>query len=343
MARRERCLVEILTFLLGLSTLVSCKDSLEEETSVVSETKDVLVVFEYEALGDAGYNDMIYKGLLKYIKEKPSNVKVNYYNPSSRETAENIVKTWKNDTLSNNQQLLVLAGSSYKDLVVREFGDSSLDIRRKNILLFESDEVDIDGVSTFKFCMYGVSYIVGAMVGRYELTPIVLKGCSVDTVSDCYIDGFLNGYFDYNESDSFIYGEQSLSDSFDGYYMEDSVYVMMYEWTKTCNFIFPVIGGSVTGVYRYLREYPVVCLTVGIDVDQSDYCSMLIGSIIKSVDVVLVNYIKEWVSGGTLAKSATFDMRSGYAYWKSDLNANDVIDGIESIAMEKEAEYENSH
>ncbi len=343
MARIVRCLVEILTFLLGLSTLVSCKDSIEEETSVVSETKEILVVFEYEALGDAGYNDMIYKGLLKYIKEKPSNVRVNYYNPSSREAAEKIVKTWKNDTLSNNQQLLVLAGSSYKDLVVSQFGDSSLDTRRRNILLFESDEVDIEGVSTFKFCMYGASYIVGAVIGKYGFTPIVIKGCSVDTVTDCYVKGFIDGFFDYNTFDSFIYGEKSLSDSYDGYYMEDSVYVMMYEWTKVCNFVFPVIGGSVTGVYRYLREYPVACFTVGIDVDQSDYCDMLIGNIIKSVDVVLVNYLKEWVAGGTLAKSFTFDMRSGYAYWDTELEVDVLIEGIDSIAMKKEEEYENSH
>ncbi len=343
MARKVRCLVEILTFLLGLFSLASCKDTSEEEAGVVSETKEVVVVFEHDALGDDSYNDMIYKGLLKYIKEKPSNVKVNYYNPSSREAAEKIVKAWKNDTLSNNQQLLVLAGSSYKDLVVGEFEDSPLETKKKNILLFESDEVDIDGVSSFKFCMYGVSYIVGAMIGQYGFTPVVIKGCSTDTVTDCYVDGFRNGYFDYNNSDSFIYGEMSLSDSFDGYYMEDSVYVLMYEWTKICNFVFPVVGGSVAGVYRYLREYPVACVTVGIDVDQSDYCEMLIGNIIKSVDVVLVSYLKEWAAEGTLTKSATFDMRSGYTYWKSDLNANDVIDGIESIAMEKEEEYENSH
>ncbi len=335
-------LIKILSILIGLCVLGSCKESSEEDIVLTPEYKKVLVLFEPDSWGDDGYNDLIYKGLLNYIKGKPSDVKVNYYNPASMEVAEKMVEEWKLDTLTSKQRLLVLASPLYKELLLRKFGDDTLNTKSRNILLFESDEVDIEGVSTFSFCMYGVSYIAGAWVGEHRMVPLIAKAFCSDSITS-YEKGFKDGYEDYyNGSESFDFVYDYLSDSENGYNMEDSAYVMMYEWTKLSNFVFPIIGRSVSGVYRYLREYDYGYLTVGVDSDQNEYCRV-IGNMIKSVDVVLVDYLKRWGAGDPLPKKATFDMQSGYVYWlESSTVVNKVSDELKDIAMKKEEEYESS-
>jgi len=322
----------------------ACTDSKSEDIPA-RQDKEIMVLFGPNAWGDNGYNDLIYKGVLSYIKEdKTPDVKVYYYNPASIDEAERIVKAWKEDSLSEKKRLLVLANAVYQDIAISEFTDYPTDTTRQQIVLFESDGVDLPGVCTFRLSMYGTSYISGAVVGKLAFTPLIVMASSTDSSVVKAAEGFRNGYADFSAGDMSV-RQVYISDTNKGYAMPDSAYMKMYDWTKFHDFIFPVMGGSIMGVFRYIREYPSRLFTVGMDVDQSHLCSNLFGNMLKHMDVVVKHYLNSWVSGDRLPHCATYGLRDGYTDWiPGSVSLEEygvMLEKIKSDAITKENGYEN--
>ncbi len=337
-------LLNLLTVVISVHVFLACTETVDEAVDGTSD-KEILVLVGPGTLGDNAYNDLIYKGLIDCINTGAlSDIKTVFYNPTSLSEAEKIVGTWKADSLSDKRKLLVLANSAYKEMLLRDFSDNSLDTASRSVLMFESERIDIDGVHTFNISLYGISYISGTVSSKLSLDPLILLGNYNDTVTSRAVEGFCEGYVDAGGSLSNV-GQVYLSDSYAGYDMADSIYVWMYDWTQCYNFIMPIIGGSAMGVFRYVREYPRGLYTVGVDVDQSDLSTQIVGSMVKRIDTLFRTYLEDWATGKGFPKSVTYGLKEGYADWVvGDIYFEEYGIDLKEIklkATEKELEYEN--
>ncbi len=329
-----------------MHAFLACTENVNGSNApTVNTNKEILVLFEPNALGDYGYNDLIYRGLIESMNGSSlSGIRVNYYNPGSMADAGKIIRTWKEDTLGSKNRLLVLANSTYRKTLDSVFCNSPLDTTSRRILLFESKKVDMKGVHTFNLSLYGTSYISGAVAGKLGVKPLMVMANSTDSITEQAADGFSDGFEAYGGNRADI-GKVYLSDSNAGYSMADSVYKMMYDWVKTYNFIFPVIGGSAKGVYRYIRETPKGLFTVGVDVDQSDLCTQIVGSMVKRMDTVFRTFLENWAIGKTLPASVAYGLHSGYTDWvQGHVNLAEQgidLEEIKAKAIQKESEHES--
>ncbi len=340
MLKQLRIITVIAVF---VHALWACTDSDYNGVLPTNSQKEITVLFEPGGWGDGGYNDLIYKGLIGCLSDgKLQSTKVNYYNPANMQEAEKVIKQWKADTLTTSKKLLVLASSSYRETLRKMFSDYPVDTVRQKILFFESDDVNMEGVNTFNISMYGVSYMVGVLASELGFEPVVALGNSLDSVISKAAAGFCDGFTDTDTTD-YLIGRVSLSDSNEGYDMADSAYVCMFDWCKSSNFIFPVMGGSVMGVFRYIREYPQNLFTIGTDVDQSDLCHHILGSMLKHIDVVFKKYLEMWAAGEPLPRTATFGLGTGYTEWKNSFEIKEYpidLNKIKAQAIIKENEHE---
>lgn len=89
-----------------------------------------------------------------------------------------------------------------------------------------------------------------------------------------------------------------LSDGYSGFYMADSLYRMCPDLTSSYDFFFPYAGGTALGMYRYMRDYSVPCMIVGMDMDQSDLApDNMCCSMIKRIDRAIVLWMDSYIRG----------------------------------------------
>ncbi len=322
-----------------MCALWSCTDI--ESLPTASARKEVLVLFSPNGLGDNGYNDQVLRGVVRYANgDKGADVEVDYYNPMSLEDGVRIIDEWHDATFDEGSGLLVLASAVYKDTLVSRLLKRPLDTSHRKVLMFETDKVALPGVSTFSLSMYGTAYIAGAVAKEMHSTPLIVLANPTDKSINVAADGFREGYAAYGDDKiDAVY----LSDADEGYAMADSVYRLMYDWGMRYNFIFPVIGGSNMGVFRYMREYPRDLYTVGTDVDQSHLCNQMVGSMVKHIDRVVEEYLTRWAAGEELPKHMVYGLESGYVEWVPSYNFNGVFDEILSRARVEAIAKEQSY
>lgn len=336
----------------ALITLIVCVHALwactQSSDYIVhsGQDKEIFVLFGPDSWGDNGYNDLIYSGLLDCIgSDKLQDSKVRYVNPSSMSEALKLIASWKKDSLASEKRLLVLASSVYNDIIKKDLSGFTLDDKSNCVLLFESGKSNIKGVHTFMLSLYGTSYISGAVAAKLKLNPLMVVGNSKDSITASATDGFTAGFRDYGDKNAEI-AKEYLSDTYNGYNMPDSTYNLMYKWAQDYNFIFPIMGGSIMGVFHYIRENPKDFYTVGIDVDQKNLCSQLLGSMTKNIDSLFSSWLVKWANGETLPQHATYGLEEGYTEWKkANINLEDYginIEEIKASAIKKEKEYENN-
>ena len=332
---------KIVLLYLSVCALWACTDI--ESLPTASARKEVLVLFSPNGLGDNSYNDQMLRGVVRYANsDNASGVDVDYYCPTSLAEGEQIVAAWCDTTQDKAQRLLVLASSAYKEVVDRQCLEWDLDITHNQVLLFESEHSTVPGISTFGLSMYGAAYMAGAIAGEISYAPLIVLANASDKSIRMAADGFRDGYTacrDDAETVDIVY----LSDTDAGYAMADSVYRLMYDWAMYYNFIFPVMGGSNMGVFRYMREYPRGLYTVGTDVDQSHLCNQMVGSMVKHIDRVVEEYLTRWAAGEELPKHMVYGLESGYVDWVPSYNFNgvfdDVLNSVRTEAEEKEGAY----
>ena len=330
---------KIIFLYISVCALWACTDI--ESLPTASPRREVLVLFSPNGLGDNGYNDQILRGVVQFANnDEFANVEVDYYNPISLNDGVRIIDEWRDTTFEEGNCLLVLASAVYKDTLMSRLQKTPLDVSCRKVLMFETDEVALPGVSTFSLSMYGTAYIAGAVAKEMHSTPLIALANPTDKSINVAADGFREGYAAYGDDKiDAVY----LSDADEGYAMADSVYRLMYDWGMRYNFIFPVMGGSNMGVFRYMREYPRDLYTVGTDVDQSHLCNQMVGSMVKHIDRVVEEYLTRWAAGEELPKHMVYGLESGYVEWVPSYNFEGVFDETLTRARMEAIEKEQSY
>lgn len=295
-----------------VSFLVACSKEESEVQPTPSSQPELLVLFSPEMLGDNGYNDLILRGMLRYVNAHDE-VKSLLYMPESMTEAEQVVTAWRDSTCTT-RSMLVLAASDYVDIAKRAFAGATLD-SLKSVLLFESEPIDNLPLSTFTLSTYGASWLAGVHAGQLASSPLVALANATDkTLLRCY-EGFVDGFRRVHPES--VPDTVCLAAGPEGFAMERETYEAMAQWCQSADFIFPIAGGSNNGVYRYLREFPKGRIfTVGMDVDRSMWCDKIIGNVIKKIDVVVENYLEDWTEGLSLPKHRLFGLESQLVEWK---------------------------
>lgn len=322
--------------------LISCND--KEEQGVETPNAQLVVLFSPNGLGDMGYNDLILQGLQTVRKER-GEMGSYFYTPENMEEAERIFSDWLSAETNGQPSLFVLTTHDYEELASKCLQDMHQLPEGKSVLLFESSNPDELPLHHFQISMYGASYLAGVTAAHCTTgKPLVLLGNSQDESIRYAADGFKVGYL--SQSDEEMVMVQAFADDWSGYAKASEAYRMMDEWGQNYGFIYSVAGGSNAGIYRYLREYPNGIYTAGMDTDQSSLCSQIVGSVVKHIDLLIEDFIIQWMDTGTMPEQSIYGLESGYIDWvlapsyKDDYQ--ELVKKERDTAIQKEEDYENN-
>ena len=334
---KQICLLSLLLFAWSVS---SCSDDGQEETPVKHR---LIVLFSPNGLGDMGYNDRILQGLQTVRKER-SNIETYFYSPETMEEGERIFSEWVSADTDGQPSLFVLSSSDYEDIAAKYLKGRELG-EYKDVLLFESNNPQQLPVYHFQISMYGASYLAGVTASRCSaLPPLVVLGNSNDAPTHYAADGFMDGYQSQGSTEQVE--TIALADDWSGYAQAEKTYRNMGEWAQTYGFIYSVAGGSNTGIYRYLREYPEGVYTAGMDTDQSALCSQIVGSMVKHIDVLIETFITQWIDTGVMPTESMYGLESGYVDWVLSPDYEDAFQAFveeeREYAILKEKEYDKN-
>ena len=334
--------IHLFIFLSILISFSVCTDDDAMDNS--NYQKQINVLFSPYGLGDMGYYDNILKGLQTVRKEREG-MESYFYAPTDMVEAERIFCDWLSADTKGKESLFVLATIDYEPLASKCLQDMHQLPEGKSVLLFESRNPDGLPVSYFQISMYGASYLAGVTAANCTLgQPLIVLGNSNDASVWHAADGFEDGYI--SQTDAEMVTVQALADDWSGYAKASETYQMMNEWTKNYGFIYSVAGGSNAGIYRYLREYPHGIYTAGMDTDQSALCSQIVGSMVKRIDLLIEDFIIQWLDTGTMPEQTMYGLESGYVDWVLAPSYKDAFQEFvkkeRDTAIQKEKEYENA-
>lgn len=326
-------------------------NSCSEETGTTTDNDvKVTVLTSASGLGDMGYNDQIMSGIMHFYEA--NEVSMNLVRPNKTEEAKQTLQKWQAETKDKGKSLLVLAGNEYETLVTT--GNLNLS-KNQQILLFESKNKNLpEGINTFHINRYGASYLTGCMAKEHEAATIV-AAMPEDPILEESIQGFTDGYQAHSDNQvELVY----LSDNEDGFAKADSAYRVASEIRNA--FIFPLAGGSNSGIYKYSRETDFYLpLIVGMDTDCSMYSDRIPFSMVVHIDKVIEQYLTDWLNDAPMEKNRTFGLESGMIdiafspvfyrnldiwenyYENEDYWAN-AYQSHKAEAMGKEEEYEKN-
>lgn len=329
----------IMSMLTASALFTSCAEE-KDEPQGPTATPQIIFLFSPGGLGDMSYNDCILEGVQRFRKDNPG-VDIFMYSPRGFEESERIFRDWLERPASDIPVLFVFASSDYDDLVSEATSGIQL-AQNKQILVFESRREFNESVSSFQISMYGASYLAGitaASTGDNREALVVLAN-PTDSPISLAKDGFIAGY-----------GKECpveyLADDWTGYISSTLTYQKMTEWAQDYGFIFPVAGGSNSGIYRYSREYAQCPYLAGMDIDQSALSKRITGSVVKHIDRLVYNYLSEWVNTGNLPLSKVYGLESGFIDWQISpayqALFGEIVESHRQEALNKENELLSSY
>lgn len=134
-----------------------------------------------------------------------------------------------------------------------------------------------------------------------------------------------------------------LAEDWTGYVAATKTYQKMTGWSAKYGFIFPVAGGSNSGLYRYSREFGNAPYLAGMDIDQSGLSDKITGSVVKNIDRLIYEYLKEWTATGTMPEDAFYGLESGYVDWQVALRYESLLNGVISVNRQKAIDTERRY
>ena len=314
-----------------------------DDVSLGLEKWRLTLICSPNGLGDNGYNDKIFEGVCRFLDVYGDEVEFHLKTPLSIDAALQDYEDWLAEPEKEGKNdLLVLAGSEYRDFPSLKGGP----LGHRKVLLFETKGGDYPvGVYTFNLSMYGVSYWAGSVVGLSsgdsELldSTLVLAAMPDEPVLEEAIRGYSDGF--YAQGGRFC-RTCYLADGYEGFAMPDSAYRIGEGYWM----VYPLLGGSAAGVYRYSREV-LWTPTIGMDVDCSSITTAVFFSVIRKMDGVMEMYLGDWVAGKEWPVSQTLGLSSGWvdivvSPRLSDNNMATMVEACRTEAVEKDKEYETS-
>ena len=277
----------------------------------------VAVVYDPNALGDRGYNDLIYQGVenaaqkygLRTMQLSPATVSEGLtYLQMMFQTL-----TASEDTVS---RLLIVAAASYDDFVRKN--SSRLEASPKANLLYFETETPLTGKgSTFYMPYYGAMYEAGAITPA-EATDVLLVGANphVKPVTDAmqgYTDGFQASPIAVDGQPEKKLVTAWLSDEVSGgFSVADTTAIRLLasqQWQGQRHLLVPVCGGSAINFRRIIEMFSLYDF-VGIDNEAvSAHCNF---SVVKHIDRAVEQCIGQWLSAEGMPKHQTFGLAAGY-------------------------------
>ena len=321
MQRTKKKWILVATLILGAVLFAACTK--EGETIYETDPEDqastaplVMVIYDPNALGDRGYNDLIYQGVeraahkygLRTMQLSPTTVSegMTYMEMMFQ------MLTAAEDTV---HRLLIVAAASYDDFLRKN--NSRMDnIPHANLLYLETETPLTGKGSTFYMPYYGAMYEAGAITPA-EATDVLLVGANplVKTVSDA-MQGYTEGF---QASPIAVEGPEKnlvtvwLSDEVSGgFSVADTTAIQLLanqQWQGDRHLLVPICGGSTTNFRRLIEMFSIYDF-VGIDCEAvSAHCNF---SIVKHIDRAVQQCIEQWLSPNGMPKHQTFGLADGF-------------------------------
>jgi basic membrane protein A len=314
----------------------------------------VTVIYDPNALGDGGYNDLIYQGVEQAIREH--GLRTMQLSPATKAEGLTYLQTMfqqmeaAQDTV---RRLFIVAAASYDDYLRQN--NSRLEKNAYADLLYLETKIPLSGKgSTLYLPFYGAMYEAGAVAP--VIAPEVLLVAAnpkVETVKEAveaFTEGFRTGYLAADDQQLVT---QYLSDDVaGGFAVADTTAMrLLYQqqWQAWSQLMVPVCGGAGSTFHRLIEmlggyEY------VGIDATvTSPYCPF---SAVKHIDRAVSLCIGQWLSVEGMPKHQVLGLADGYTelvvhpYTSSHKQAfseqltEALLLKIHNDAIRKEAEHE---
>ena len=269
----------------------------------------VTLVMNKGALGDMGYNDLLYSGIRKAVEEFDLDFVM--LTPESEEVAEKEILKWS-QTSSPGRRLLILAGEDQSDIIRRHNLRSS---EGSSILQLDCNDASL-GVSTIHLPVYGVFWALGSITGALcEAVPnfgnkaaIVLANPYDSSINEGR-EAFATAYASHGcQTDVFYLSDKTG----DGYDSSQKMFEMCSSLDGNYTFILPLCGGSAAGLYSYmtLQMIPTFA-SYGVDSDRNTQAGMILASALKRIDNAVYEYCASWFAGDDSARHLSCTMEQG--------------------------------
>jgi basic membrane lipoprotein Med (substrate-binding protein (PBP1-ABC) superfamily) len=312
-------------------------------------------------LGDNGYNDDAAAGVFGFAQQTGTRMRLLL--PDDEADARDMYRQWLTDNEHTDSAVLILGSSAYEQMARGASAADkdrlrSMQKRGGRVLLFESN-ARIDGISTVMVSHYGVSWLAGAMSKGFD--ALILAAATGVPALEESIAGFRDARAKYDNSCKTTL--HYLSDSEEGFAMPDSAYhYIARRADESLNYdemIFPLLGGSESGVMRYLNDdIFTMALMVGMDVDQTGQSSRIPFSVVIRIGDVIRRYLDEWhnghewpghqrlgISDGAADIVITPDFNRYLNIWDERYADPETFQNLyrqyKDEAIKKESEYEN--
>ena len=314
----------------------------------------VTVIYDPNALGDGGYNDLIYQGVEQAIREH--GLRTMQLSPATKAEGLAYLQTMfqqmeaAQDTV---RRLFIVAAASYDDYLRQN--NSRLEKNAYADLLYLETKIPLSGKgSTLYLPFYGAMYEAGAVAP--VIAPEVLLVAAnpkVETVKEAveaFTEGFRTGYLAADDQQLVT---QYLSDDVaGGFAVADTTAMrLLYQqqWQTWSQLMVPVCGGA-GSTFRRLIEMLGGYDYVGIDATvTSPHCPF---SAVKHIDRAVALCIGQWLATAGMPKHQVLGLADGYtelvvhpytnshklAFSKQMTDA--LLSKIHNDAIRKEAEYE---
>ncbi len=288
-----------------LFCFISCSKEGKQQLTEVERKAAVTFMVSTNGLGDNGYNDDVSKGIFGFAKN--TGITLRLLLPDDMTQAGQMFSQWLADNAEKDSAVLILGSSAYENMA-RQVSESdkerllSIQKRGGRVLLFESN-AQIDGISTVMVSHYGVSWLAGAMSQGFDV--LILAAATNIPALEESIAGFSQARSVYAGS---YYGHECqthlhyLSNNESGFAMPDSAYRYIAERAENTSYydemIFPLLGGSQTGVMRCLNDDKfTMALMIGMDVDQTGQSTRIPFSVVIHIGDVIKRYLNDWLAG----------------------------------------------
>ena len=314
----------------------------------------VTVIYDPNALGDGGYNDLIYQGVEQAIREH--GLRTMQLSPATKAEGLAYLQTMfqqmeaAQDTV---RRLFIVAAASYDDYLRQN--NSRLEKNAYADLLYLETKIPLSGKgSTLYLPFYGAMYEAGAVAP--VIAPEVLLVAAnpkVETVKEAveaFTEGFRTGYLAADDQQLVT---QYLSDDVaGGFAVADTTAMrLLYQqqWQTWSQLMVPVCGGA-GSTFRRLIEMLGGYDYVGIDATvTSPHCPF---SAVKHIGRAVALCIGQWLATAGMPKHQVLGLADGYTelvvhpYTNSHKQAfskqmtDALLSKIHNDAIRKEAEYE---
>lgn len=296
--------------MLVLAVAVMLAGCSSEEDNTFLRRADITLVTSLHGSGDLGYNDLILDGVCRVATSTGATLSV--IRPASDTDLSEEVKVWLAEgstSASLRTRVLIFSSMDYASSLT---GLLPPDDRHMIFVVDGNPEKLPSWCHSINFDRYGASYLAGCMVGECP-RPIIMAAQPDDPVLQQAIDGFFDGYVRHNTAGSSAPAVEYLADNDSGFASAEKAYRLCSS-LPFGSFVFPLAGGSDSGVYKYLREHDFTSLlAAGMDVDCSAQASRVPFSLVVHADEAVAKTLTAAIQGDlAVLPSQPFGLESDY-------------------------------